>query len=206
MSKLPGKNTAAVDSFKDRRERRVMNISFAKVGFVVYFTTVWFGLPPKSGGSSSRPWATGALPRALTLDLTVRFIVQCASVDGTYAFQACPYACRTCYACDDDPDWSIPSDTTKNCDWVGTDSGSRCSRYGVSNGETFLDFLQRRDACQVCPGSAEVCENDPTWYKNGEPDKDCDWVAGFAPAPRCITKGQDGTFAYEKCKVACDTC
>lgn len=33
--------------------------------------------------------------------------------DGTYAFEACPYACRSCSKCEDSTEWTMPSDTAK---------------------------------------------------------------------------------------------
>ncbi|KAJ8603816.1 hypothetical protein CTAYLR_000243 [Chrysophaeum taylorii] len=128
------------------------------------------------------------------------------SDDGAYAFEACPYACRTCSKCEDSTSWSIETDASKNCAWVAESSTLRCTKYGLEDGETTLGFLSCRDACQVCEGETGTCEDSTTWYKNGEPSKDCDWVAGFAPAPRCTVVGADGDAAYKHCLVSCGTC
>lgn len=46
------------------------------------------------------------------------------------------------------------------------------------------------------------CVDSTTWHKNGEPSKDCSWVADFVPE-RCDAKGNDRTFAAYSCPVAC---
>uniref|UniRef100_A0A7S3JWA1 Peptidase S1 domain-containing protein n=1 Tax=Aureoumbra lagunensis TaxID=44058 RepID=A0A7S3JWA1_9STRA len=50
-----------------------------------------------------------------------------------------------------------------------------------------------------------LCSDSASWYKNGEPSKDCNWVNEFAPN-RCGVKNKDATPAFEACLVACDTC
>jgi len=129
------------------------------------------------------------------------------SLDDTFAFQACPYACRTCLQpnCDDSMTWSASSDETKDCSWVAEASNQRCTKYGVDVNETVLAFVACPQSCRVCPGFlGETCDNDATWYKKGEPSKNCDWVA--QSFPRCRAKGFDDTWAYQNCRLACDTC
>jgi len=55
------------------------------------------------------------------------------------------------------------------------------------------------------PMSPSECADSTSWYKNGEPSKDCNWVNEFAPN-RCGVKNKDATPAFEACLVACDTC
>mmetsp|Transcript_8295 Transcript_8295/g.25709 ORF Transcript_8295/g.25709 Transcript_8295/m.25709 type:complete len:334 (+) Transcript_8295:93-1094(+) len=47
------------------------------------------------------------------------------------------------------------------------------------------------------------CPDSTSWYKNGEPSKDCSWVANFASA-RCDAKGWDGSLASDSCLRACE--
>eukprot|EP00633_Aureoumbra_lagunensis_P007338 CAMPEP_0197322888 /NCGR_PEP_ID=MMETSP0891-20130614/70176_1 /TAXON_ID=44058 ORGANISM="Aureoumbra lagunensis, Strain CCMP1510" /NCGR_SAMPLE_ID=MMETSP0891 /ASSEMBLY_ACC=CAM_ASM_000534 /LENGTH=1392 /DNA_ID=CAMNT_0042815401 /DNA_START=114 /DNA_END=4293 /DNA_ORIENTATION=- len=47
-----------------------------------------------------------------------------------------------------------------------------------------------------------LCQNDPTWYKNGDSLKDCVWVSAFLPN-RCEVRGADGREASEACFNAC---
>ena len=42
-----------------------------------------------------------------------------------------------------------------------------------------------------------------TWTKNGN---DCSWVAEDVSLSRCAEEGDDGTYAYQECLVACSTC
>lgn len=48
-----------------------------------------------------------------------------------------------------------------------------------------------------------TCEDSTSWYKTGDPSKDCAWVAEHAP--RCDAKGFDRSFASYACPVACGT-
>ncbi|KAJ1451908.1 hypothetical protein M885DRAFT_528300 [Pelagophyceae sp. CCMP2097] len=45
------------------------------------------------------------------------------------------------------------------------------------------------------------CTESATWFKNGDPSKDCDWVA--ESSNRCNTKGSEGFFAHEECEQSC---
>lgn len=53
--------------------------------------------------------------------------------------------------------------------------------------------------------SSEVCVDDAAWYKKGNPKKHCDWVANYLPK-RCVTKDDDGVYAFERCAATCGTC
>ena len=55
----------------------------------------------------------------------------------------------------------------------------------------------------VAPTSA-LGQLEATWYKNGDPAKDCAWVANL-PDPRCDVKGYDGSLASEACATACSS-
>lgn len=48
------------------------------------------------------------------------------------------------------------------------------------------------------------CQDSATWYKNDEPEKNCEWVKDFAEM-RCSVKGADSTLASYGCPGACDT-
>lgn len=129
------------------------------------------------------------------------------SEDGVYAFEACPYACRTCgfSDCEDSSTWTVESDTSKDCDWVGEASSLRCSKHGADTNASAMAFVSCPQACQVCSGDlGDGCEDDADWHKKGDASKNCSWVAEFFP--RCNAKGQDDTWAYEMCRVACATC
>ena len=47
-----------------------------------------------------------------------------------------------------------------------------------------------------------------SWFKKGEPSRDCAWVAAFTRGdtvrPRCDAKGWDNSFAYDACPTTCD--
>ncbi|KAJ8601899.1 hypothetical protein CTAYLR_002678 [Chrysophaeum taylorii] len=48
------------------------------------------------------------------------------------------------------------------------------------------------------------CTDSTTWYKRGDPSKDCAWVADYVP--RCDARGEDGglvTYAEYSCPAAC---
>lgn len=47
------------------------------------------------------------------------------------------------------------------------------------------------------------CTDSETWWKKGDPSKDCAWVANHPP--RCDAKGNDRTFASYSCPAACGT-
>ncbi|KAJ8612215.1 hypothetical protein CTAYLR_002908 [Chrysophaeum taylorii] len=50
------------------------------------------------------------------------------------------------------------------------------------------------------------CVDSSSWFKNGEPSKDCAWVAEFVPT-RCAVKGEDQILADYACPASCDnTC
>ena len=49
------------------------------------------------------------------------------------------------------------------------------------------------------------CEDSYVWYKEGDADKDCSWVAKN-PDTRCDTEGDTGTSAADACLLSCDTC
>ncbi|KAH8086683.1 hypothetical protein JL720_7122 [Aureococcus anophagefferens] len=44
------------------------------------------------------------------------------------------------------------------------------------------------------------CADSSSWYKKGDPSKDCAWVAAYAP--RCGARGET-TFAFAACRLAC---
>ncbi|KAJ8613647.1 hypothetical protein CTAYLR_003130 [Chrysophaeum taylorii] len=49
-----------------------------------------------------------------------------------------------------------------------------------------------------------LCTNSASWYKTGDPSKDCDWVSEWEP--RCDTKGEGAILASAACPLACGEC
>ena len=89
------------------------------------------------------------------------------------------------------------------CGWVGEVKTNRCVRLGV-------DGRYAWEACRAaCFSSAtEVrgeCSDSAEWHKKNDDTKTCSWVAGKPPT-RCNVKGQDGTWAFDQCPEACNTC
>lgn len=131
--------------------------------------------------------------------------------DTTYAYEACPYACRVCdfagdLTCYDLFFWESRKDNfdrtydNGECGWAGT-TRSRCARLGLDG--TYA-WDKCRYNCMTCSDSFFNCSDDDQWY-SGTFASDCDWVAD-SPTDRCITNGSTGTLAYESCPVACGLC
>mmetsp|Transcript_27408 Transcript_27408/g.82257 ORF Transcript_27408/g.82257 Transcript_27408/m.82257 type:complete len:558 (+) Transcript_27408:89-1762(+) len=126
-------------------------------------------------------------------------------VDGSYAFESCPRACRTCDSgCAADDEWWFHGngDAEKGCDWVAAASGVRCAVRGADG----------RFAFEACPSAcrcSEPCVDDAAWSKNASPEKTCSWIAaaeGLTRAKRCVAKGADAGLAYLSCPRTCGTC
>ena len=50
----------------------------------------------------------------------------------------------------------------------------------------------------------EASLDSSSWYKNGDPSKNCAWVATFVPK-RCCVKGFDKSRARDACRAACSS-
>jgi len=129
-------------------------------------------------------------------------------VDGTYAFQSCRIACRTCgYDCGPDDDaWTKANDPTKTCDWVAVASGIRCDTLGLDGR---FAYQACPAACRACGGALGECQDDDSFFKKNDVTKDCQWIGDASDevkAQRCLVKGQDQDYAFRSCPVACDTC
>ena len=128
--------------------------------------------------------------------------------------------------CPDDPDWHKSNKPSRDCAWVGENVPTRCTIKGEDKAYSYA-------SCQVqCQGAARSCGGDSTsWFKNGNPSKDCDWArAGAAvlgpraeresaardgrdhasaaqvsksPSARCDVVGKDGTVAGQACASSC---
>mmetsp|Transcript_17666 Transcript_17666/g.52552 ORF Transcript_17666/g.52552 Transcript_17666/m.52552 type:complete len:360 (-) Transcript_17666:97-1176(-) len=53
----------------------------------------------------------------------------------------------------------------------------------------------------------DTCADSMDWHKNGNPAKDCKWVASANTEKRCMVKGAvDKELASSACKMSCGTC
>lgn len=52
--------------------------------------------------------------------------------------------------------------------------------------------------------SREGCHESSSWYKKADPSKSCEWVSKHRP--RCVVRGEDGSWAFESCELSCGTC
>ena len=77
--------------------------------------------------------------------------------------------------CPDDPDWHKSNKPSRDCAWVGENVPTRCTIKGEDKAYSYA-------SCQVqCQGAARSCGGDSTsWFKNGNPSKDCDWARAGA--------------------------
>jgi len=96
---------------------------------------------------------------------------------------------------------------TSVCLENGGEDDDCCSTLASMSCETGFvavpgELCAGNDYFQTCcyPG----CSDSESWYKNGEPSKDCAWVSAFAES-RCNAKGQDRSFASYSCPGACGT-
>ncbi|KAJ8613777.1 hypothetical protein CTAYLR_008855 [Chrysophaeum taylorii] len=133
--------------------------------------------------------------------------VRCKKTGTTgYAYAQCKHACGLCYyadCTDDDDDWQMPGDPSRDCDWVGDFRQNRCVKVGADG--TYA-YESCRHSCKSCAQTlAGSCSDDASWYKKGDPAKDCDWVGNLLPT-RCVVKGEDDTWAFEACPFTCDVC
>ncbi|KAJ8613778.1 hypothetical protein CTAYLR_008856 [Chrysophaeum taylorii] len=122
-----------------------------------------------------------------------------------FAYSRCKYACGLCNYenCDDDEDWQMPGEPSKDCDWVGDFRQNRCVKVGDDGS---FAFESCRHSCHSCTRIiTKACSDSTSWYKRDEPEKGCDWVGGFAPS-RCAVRGEDDRWAFEACPVSCSTC
>lgn len=125
-------------------------------------------------------------------------------VDGTYAFQACPWACGACAyeGCEDDATWTKVGNPADDCAWVAKASGSRCK---YTNEDGTYAWQACRAACATCAVGEIVCADSTSFAKSSSPDKDCSWVAQ-QPETRCMVKDDEAVYAYEACRRACEAC
>ncbi|KAJ1455463.1 trypsin-like cysteine/serine peptidase domain-containing protein [Pelagophyceae sp. CCMP2097] len=103
--------------------------------------------------------------------------------------------------CADSAAWVKKKSNSKGCEWIAKKQGQRCGKVDTS-GE------RAADACKAvcgCEGSDENCADDETWFKKGQPSKDCAWVSE-KKIKRCKDKDADGVKAKVSCPVACGRC
>ncbi|KAJ8600411.1 hypothetical protein CTAYLR_001450, partial [Chrysophaeum taylorii] len=126
--------------------------------------------------------------------------------DGTYAFEACPFACSACSisGCEDSDDWAKPGEPSKDCSWVAEAKSNRCIVLGADGTYAYESCSAACHSCYEALVGSD-CANDESWHKRADPSKTCDWVASFTPA-RCLVKGEDDEWGFEMCPEACDAC
>lgn len=118
--------------------------------------------------------------------------------DDRFAWEACA-SCGS-NGTDDSTSWFKKDDPAKDCQWVAlypydaTDFTSRRCRVRGDD-ETFAS-----EACVTT--CADVLADSPSWFKLGNPSKNCDWVAALVPN-RCFVKGEAGVLASEACAETC---
>ncbi|KAJ8601224.1 hypothetical protein CTAYLR_003220 [Chrysophaeum taylorii] len=167
--------------------------------------------PAPTGGrncSDSKGWhKTG--DTAKDCDWVASFVPTRCAVKGedgeseTFAYTSCPETCGTCSqtACEgDSASWYLGDTPSRDCTWVHAAAGPRCHKKAADG---TYGFEACSWACGAC--SYDGCEDDEKWTKNGEPSKDCSWVAE-AKGNRCIVIGDDGNYAYQSCRAACHAC
>ena len=131
-------------------------------------------------------------------------VPRCAKIGsgGEYAYVGCPVECQVCdvAGCEDATSWFKANEPEKDCSWVSAASGLRCNVKG-ENGWAYEHCASSCGTCDV----GQQCVDSVAWAKKWDPSKTCDWVALYA-AQRCVTKGEDGTFGFEACPLACSLC
>jgi len=106
--------------------------------------------------------------------------------------------------CEDDLSWAKKGEPRKTCNWVAA-LESRCV---VKGDDDRWAFEACRESCDTClrENLCSITGDSPTWiHASGQPFKNCQWVADFS-GNRCAQPGQDGSYAFRSCPVACRTC
>ena len=89
-----------------------------------------------------------------------------------------------------------------DCAWVAGFPESRCT---VKSEFVIFAFEECRAACSTYSGvCSSACLDSASWFKKGDPAKDCTWASRFAD--RFYVVGDDDTMAYESCHYAARTC
>ncbi|KAJ8602974.1 hypothetical protein CTAYLR_001589 [Chrysophaeum taylorii] len=77
------------------------------------------------------------------------------------------------------------------------------SSGAFADDQSLADVSRTDLAYSLIENTFDGCEdNDATWYKRGDPSRDCEWVFDYSAA-RCDARGEDGRFASEGCPVSC---
>ncbi|KAJ1449122.1 hypothetical protein M885DRAFT_114290 [Pelagophyceae sp. CCMP2097] len=125
--------------------------------------------------------------------------------EGDVAWTKCRAAARSCdfvdplrANCDDSTLWHKKDSPASDCKWVADKPETRCA---AKDGNA----VYAAERClSACGGCGQSCEDSPTWHKNGDPAKDCAWVARLAN--RLTVVGEDGTLAWTQCRNAARSC
>jgi len=105
--------------------------------------------------------------------------------------------------CADSATWFKSGQPKKPCDWVARKPDKRCEK---SDPDDVLGAVACPVACNTCDSDNDaVCDDSPTWFKDGQPKKPCEWVA-FNAKERCNKSDADGVKASVGCPAACGTC
>lgn len=67
--------------------------------------------------------------------------------------------------------------------------------FQINTMQTWLESNGYATDADACP----LLKDSSSWFKMGEPSKNCAWVAAFVPT-RCAVKGFDKTTAWDSCK------
>jgi len=52
-------------------------------------------------------------------------------------------------------------------------------------------------------GASVLCEDSESWFKAGEPEKNCDWVAELSSSVRCNRRDAQGIYGFDACIKTC---
>ncbi|KAJ1447060.1 hypothetical protein M885DRAFT_544193, partial [Pelagophyceae sp. CCMP2097] len=90
--------------------------------------------------------------------------------------------------------WHLPKKPRKDCAWV-SEKPARCARLGQ-------DGAMASAKCEACGGDSLAGGDSLTWFKNGNLEKGCAWVAIDA-AKRCGAVSAEDVVAASACPESC---
>ncbi|KAJ1463084.1 hypothetical protein M885DRAFT_455639 [Pelagophyceae sp. CCMP2097] len=106
--------------------------------------------------------------------------------------------------CTDSATWFKDGQPNKPCDWVANDV-TRCDKEDAEGVSAMVGCPATcNDECND-EGNDGGCTDSATWFKDGQPEKPCGWVA--KDVTRCDKEDADGVSATDGCPATCkDEC
>lgn len=129
-------------------------------------------------------------------DLLPNQLIHCTNLIGSLCSTLKPKPNDSIH-CMDEPNYAKDGITSKSCAQLTKDVGSSLSKKNCKSFDKSTNkhvFQHCRGSCQSC-----TCRNDDTYFFNGQPGKDCKWVA--KNKEYC---GKDADVS-KYCPVACDS-